>query len=159
MVSLGSSCNNILQIKHNVPLFFLQSSLHKLLHESLPSKYFVYWDIPYRIEERVLKVIYLWILLNLVNMFKSHEALWAQNKQYLHGWEQVVIIGIRVNPRPQCGILFGLVKGVYLFSLTILWYTTRMLCLHIGGRWLWHPTTDKGKKFLELYMYRVILIL
>ena len=32
-----------------------------------------------------------------------------QSGQYLHGWVQVVINGIRADPRPRCGGLFGFV--------------------------------------------------
>ena len=64
--------------------------------------------------------------------------LWAQmshhgfKRQYLHGWVRVITNGIRVDPRLRCGDLFGLVRGVCLFDLTISWDTTRTLCLYGG---------------------------
>ena len=54
----------------------------------------------------------------------------AQSGQYLHGWEWVITNGIRADPRPRCGGLFGPVKGVCLFGPAIPWDTTRTLCLH-----------------------------
>ena len=56
-----------------------------------------------------------------------------QSGQYLHGWVWVVINGIRADPQPRCGGLFGSVRGVCLFGPAIPWDTTRTLCLHGGG--------------------------
>ena len=41
--------------------------------------------------------------------------------------------GIRADPRPRCGGLFGSIRGVCLFGPTIPWGTMRTLCLHGGG--------------------------
>ena len=58
--------------------------------------------------------------------------------QYLRNWEQVVLNGIRADPWPRCGNLFGPVWSIYLFGPT-----TSTLCIH--GRCLWYPTSDGEK--------------
>ena len=45
---------------------------------------------------------------------------------------RVVTNGIKADPRPWCGGLFGSVRGVCLFDPTIPWDTTSLLCLHRG---------------------------
>ena len=73
-----------------------------------------------------------------------------QSGQYLHGWVRVVINGIRADPQPRCGGLFGSVRGVCLFGPAIPWDTTRTLCLHGGVFVMSH--IGQGNKFLALYM-------
>lgn len=36
----------------------------------------IYYDIPHRIKEKVVETIYIWVPLNLVDIFESHKALW-----------------------------------------------------------------------------------
>ena len=78
-----------------------------------------------------------------------------QSGQYLHGWVRVVINGIRADPQPRCGGLFGSVRGVCLFGPAIPWDTTRTLCLHGGVFVMSH--IGQGRKFLALYMQRLLL--
>ena len=95
------------------------------------------------------------LLLTLQTRFKAVRAPWAQSGQYLHGWVRVVTNGIRADPRPRCGGLFGSVRGVCLFGPTIPWDTTRTLCLHGGVFVMSH--IGQGSKFLALYMQRLLL--
>ena len=46
---------------------------------------------------------------------------------------RVITNGIRVDPRPRCGDLFGSVRGVFLFGPAIPWDTKMTLYLHEGG--------------------------
>ena len=51
--------------------------------------------------------------------------------------------GIRADPQPQCGGLFGSIRGVCLFDPAIPWDTTRTLCLHEGICGVPHGIKDK----------------
>ena len=103
------------------------------------------------------------LFLTLQMRFKVVRVIWAQNGQYLHSWVRVVTNGIRVDPRPRYGGLFGSVRDVCLFGPVISWNTMRTLCLHGEGR-----KGERGgvfvtsyikqwRKFLTLYMQRLLL--
>ena len=68
---------------------------------------------------------------------------------------RAIINGIRTDPEPPCGGLFGPIKDVCLFDPTISWDTTRTL--YFDERVFVISHIGQGRKFLALYMYILLL--
>ena len=114
-------------------------------------------NIPHRIEEKVPSTIYVWTSFNLVGSFLSREG-------HL-GSKQIISTQLGVGfykwyqsqSSTSVGEFAWPKMGVHLFDPTILWDTIRMLCLH--QRMIVISYITYGKKFLNLYIYILLLTL